>query len=408
MMGQRTPRRDASSSAYPRGIVALALNHAANDMYMGFLPALLPLIVQRLDLSLTRAGLLVSIVSVTSQFTQPVFGYLSDRVGRRDLVIAGPLVTALSMAWLGRLGRFDLIAIAVICGGLGTAAFHPQGAALVGRIAGRRAGAAMAVFTAGGNLGYGIGPVLVIAVTDRFGVENSWLTLPLGLAATGFLVAALPTPVEAPREAAGGAVGVEARRWLAPLAVLYCVVMLRAAAATMFTTFAPLLIVRRGEALMLGGWTLLGFLLAGAVGGIVGGPLSDRYGRRSVTVIGMLLAGPALLLFLHSGGMLAAAMLVAAGLCIFSALPVNIVMAQELLPGRASMASGIVMGLAWGIGGLGTTALGVVADRFSAAMGPAAGLERAMDLIAVLPLAAALLALALPETRPTSDEAASR
>lgn len=407
-MDQPTPRRDRTANAYPRGLVALALNHAANDMYMGFLPALLPLIVQRLDLSLTRAGLLVSIVSLTSQVTQPVFGYLSDRVGRRDLVIAGPLVTALSMAWLGRLGSYNLLAIAVICGGIGTAAFHPQGAALVGRIAGRRAGAAMAVFTAGGNLGYGIGPVLVIAVTDRFGVENSWLTLPLGLAATGFLIAALPRSVGTHRPAPHAAGGPDGRPWLAPLVVLFSVVMLRAVAVTLFTTFAPLLIARRGEALMLGGWTLLGFLLAGGVGGIVGGPLSDRYGRRSVTVVGMLLAGPALFFFLHSGGVLAAAMLLATGFCVFSALPVNIVMAQELLPGRASTASGIVMGLAWGIGGLSTTGLGVIADRLSATMGPLAGLARAMDIIALVPLAAALLALALPETRPRPGDAGVR
>ena len=383
-----------------RGITALALAHGANDMYVGFLPALLPLVVDRLGLSYRGAGLLVSILVVTSQLSQPLLGFVGDRVGRRALAIAGPLLTTLAMSWLGLLGTYELLVVALILAGAGTAVFHPQGAALVGGMAGRQSGAAMAVFTAGGSVGYGIGPVLVVALVGWLGLGATWLTMPIGLLVVGYLAVAVPRGAGAPQAAGSAAAAPLRRRWLAPLVMLYMVVMLRAAAATLFTTFVPLLLNQRGEALMLGGWTLLGFSLAGAAGGLIGGRLSETIGRRAVTVTGLALAAPALYLFVHASGVAAVALLLVAGACLLSALPVNIVMAQELVPRHASTVSGVVMGFAWEMGGLAAPGLGALADHWGLAMGELAGLTRAMDLIPLLPLAGAALALALPETRP--------
>ncbi len=390
-----------------RGIAALALAHGANDMYVGFLPALLPLVVDRLGLSYRGAGVLVSILVVVSQLSQPLFGFLGDRVGRRALAIAGPLLTALSMSWLGLLGTYELLVVALIVAGAGTAVFHPQGAALVGGMARRQSGAAMAVFTAGGSVGYGIGPVLVVALVGWLGLGATWLTMPIGLLVVGYLAVAVPRAARTPQDEASAAAAPPRRRWLAPLIMLYMVVMLRAAAATLFTTFVPLLLKRRGEALMLGGWALLGFSLAGAAGGLIGGRLSETIGRRAVTVAGLALAAPALYLFVHASGFAAAALLLVAGACLLSALPVNIVMAQELVPRHASTVSGFVMGFAWGMGGLAAPGLGALADHWGLTLGELAGLTRAMDLIPLLPLAGALLALALPETRPGRASAAA-
>lgn len=402
-MIRNTPETRANHPSPWQGVAALALNHGANDMYMAFLPALLPLIVARLDLSYRSAGLLVSIVTLTSQLSQPLFGLLGDRVGRRALAVAAPVMTALFMSWLGLLNSYDLLLIALILGGAGTAAFHPQGAALTSAVVRRGTGVAMAVFTAGGNLGYGAGSVLVTVLVSRLGMERTWLTLPIGVAAAAFLIAAVPRSVDSAGAPPASAAGRAARRWLAPLIVLYLVVMLRGATVTAFTTFVPILIERRGLALVLGGWALFGFSLAGAVGGVVGGRLSDRVGRKMVTVVGLGLAAPLLYLFLRADGFAAAALLLLTGTCVFSALPTNIVMAQELLPRHASMVSGVVMRFAWGIGGLATTGVGALADTWALSFGGLGGLERAMDLIAVMPLAAAVLALALPETRHGGD-----
>ncbi len=167
---------------------------------MGFLPALLPLMVERLGLSLALAGGLVSIVNLASQLTQPVLGHFADRIGRRVLVLVGPLVTTFAMASLGLMTSYEMLLVALLLGSFGNSAFHPQAAALTGKIGGRRSGTAMAIFAAGGNIGYGLGPVLVISIARHFGGQYAWLTIPIGIAAVIFVAAAVPTSVDMPAE----------------------------------------------------------------------------------------------------------------------------------------------------------------------------------------------------------------
>ncbi len=373
-------------------------------MYVGFLPALLPVIVDRLGLSYQGAGLVVSVVILTSQLSQPAFGIAGDRLGRRWLAVGGPLLTTVSMSWLGVVNSYELLLVVLILGSLGTAAHHPAGAALVSAVAERRDSVAMAVFTAGGSVGFGLGAYVVAALAVRLGTEGTLLTMPIGLAAVTFLAIAVPRSVERTGRSGEGGAGRPNRRWWARLTTLYLVVMLRAAAATMFTTFVPILLRRRGESLVLGGSMVLWFTLAGAVGGVLGSRAAERIGRRAVTVAGLAISAPALYLFLHTDGLLRVALLLVCGACIFSALPLNIVMAQRLAPRHASTVSGLVMGFAWGIGGLSTTGLGALADHWAASMGAVAGLARAMDLMPLVPLAAAAVACALPRASARASE----
>jgi FSR family fosmidomycin resistance protein-like MFS transporter len=371
-------------------------------MYMGFLPALLPVIALSLGLDYKAVGLLVSIVTLFSQLSQPLFGWLGDLLGRRSLAIIAPAITALSLSFIGLANSYGLLLALLIIGSAGTAAFHPQGAALTGALARRRAGVAMAVFTAGGNVGFGLGAVLIAVVVAALGPARTWITMPVGLTAAVFLTLAVPPTVESPETRSAERAAALRAGWLAPLLILYGVVMLRAATATMFMTFVPMLIDRRGETLLLGGYALFGFSLAGAAGGFVGGRLSELVGRRGITVAGFALTAPALYFFLHADGVLSAVLVFLTGACLFSALPINIVMAQELLPRHASTVSGLIMGFAWGIGGLGATGLGALADHWSVSMGELSGLARALDLIPLVCLAAAALALALPGGTPAA------
>lgn len=389
-------------------MAALGFSHGATDMYMGFLPALLPLLIVRLDLDYKEAGLLVSTVTMVSQLSQPAFGWLGDRVGPRRIAIAAPALTALSISWLGVVGSYEALLAVLILGCIGTAAFHPQGAALVTAVAGRGSSVAMAVFTAGGSLGFGIGSVLIAWVVSHLGTGSTWLTMPVGLAAVAYLAVTVPRSIESPERRAAASAQPPVPRWLGPLIVLWFVVMLRAATATMFTTFVPVLIEQRGESLVMGGWALFGFSIAGAVGGFLGSNLAGRFGGRAVSIGGFAVAAPAIYFFLHTGGLVAATLLLITGVCVFFALPVNIVMAHELLPGRASTVSGVVMGFAWGIGGLGTTALGALADFWTPTMGELPGLARAMDLIPLAPLAGAVLAAGLPSLRGKQPPAGTR
>lgn len=387
-----------------RGVAALSFGHGANDLYMGFLPALLPAIIATLGLDYKGAGALVSTVTLTSQLSQPALGFLGDRMSRRNLAVIAPALTAAAMSCLGWVHSYRSLVVLLIIGSMASSLFHPHGAALVNMVARARGSVAMSLFTAGGNIGFGLGSLLAAAVVSHLGFGSIWITVPVGFGAAAFLVSAIPRAAERHDRARHATMGAPPSRWRVWLVVLFLVVMLRAATATAFTTFVPVLMERRGEALLLGGWAIFGFSIAGAVGGFLAGRWSEAVGRRAITVAGFLLTAPAFYLFLHSSGALSALLLFLTGACLFSALPINIVTGQELVPRHASTVSGIIMGAAWGIGGLGATALGAIADHWAVGLGDVTGLTRALELAPLAALAAAALSLALPDRAPTATE----
>ncbi|MFC2106579.1 MFS transporter, partial [Candidatus Bipolaricaulota bacterium] len=163
--------------------------------------------------------------------------------------------------------------------------------------------------------------------------------------------------------------------------LLWAVIVVRAASVTAFASFLAVLVVQRGGSTLAGGGAISAFLLTGAVGSFFAGNLSDRWGRKIVLLGSMLLATPAYLLFLHGPTTMLLPAIAAAGLFALSATPVGVVAAQECLPGRTGLVSGLVMGLAWGMGGLALTPIGWLADMF--------GLITVMSFVAVLPLVGA-------------------
>lgn len=383
-------------------MAALSFGHGANDLYMGFLPALLPAIIISLGLDYRGAGALVSTVTLTSQLSQPALGFLGDRLNRRLFAALAPALTAVAMSCLGLVHSYRSLALLLITGSMASSMFHPHAAALTSMVARARGSLAMAIFTSGGSIGYGLGSVLAALVVSSLGLGRIWLTLPVGFAAGALILSAIPRRAESDDRARPAAQNARSDRWRAELCALFLVVMLRAAAATAFTSFVPVLIARRGEALVVGGWALFGFQAAGAFGGFLGGRWSEVIGRRLVNVVGFVLTAPAFYLFLHSEGVLSAALLFVTGASLFSALPINIVMGQELVPRHASTVSGLVMGAAWGIGGLAATAVGALADHWAAPLGDVAALARALELIPLAAVLAAFLSLALSERRPNA------
>jgi FSR family fosmidomycin resistance protein-like MFS transporter len=165
---------------------------------------------------------------------------------------------------------------------------------------------------------------------------------------------------------------------------------LRSVIISAYQTFLPLLLQQRGGSIVAGGWAVFLFGGVGALGGISGGTLSDRYGRRRILALSLILGVPMLYAFIRTSGPLAYVFLAAGGISIYLSAAVTIVMAQELLPHRASVASSIVMGLAWGTAGLSLTAVGAAAD--------VVGLEGALTWTLTLAVGA-LIAIARLPTR---------
>jgi len=369
------PRRERFRDA--RALWAATFAHFLNDFYVAFLAPLLPLVVARFALSLALAGLLATVLTTSAAMSQPLFGVIADRLQHRIFVVLGPALTVVAMGLMGLAPTYGLLVALLLAAGTGTASFHPQGASTAGEASGRRRGTGLSVFVAGGELGYALGPLLIALAVAAWGLGATWLVAVPGVAACAGLWRWIPRRRELPPRPEGNTFRDDLRAALGPLALLWFIVVLRSIVITAYQTFLPLLLHARGGSIVAGGAAVFLFGGVGAIGGVSGGMLSDRIGRRRTV---------------RTPGPWAYALLAAGGVAIYLSAAVTVVMAQELLPHRASVASSIVMGLAWGTAGLSLTGVGALAD--------AIGLERALTWILALAIVALAAVGFLPATPP--------
>lgn len=394
---------DASMTSLPPGdlsrevrkvrLAVLTLGHLVADAYLGMVPALLPFFVDRLGISLVLAGALVTISSMGASLSQPIFGYLSDRTPGRIFVSIGPALSAVGICALAFAPTYATIAGCILVGALGNAFFHPQGAAIAAETVGtRRRGLATSFFSAGGIIGFGTAPLFIVWFVGHWQIERMWALAGVGLL-TGVLVWFYGGRTSGESGAAATArlrSGLE-QAWKG-LGILLVMVTFRSAAIIVMGTFTPLLMKSRGLPPSAGAMALFVFICAGGVSMMIGGHLSDRFGRRRVTAAMLMCSAPMLYAFLHTDGALAMVFLALAGATLSGASSVNIVQAQELLPEGTGLASSVTMGLCWGLGSLFNLFVGSVAD--------AHGIAYALHVAVVLAFLAGLTALVPMRRRP--------
>ena len=387
-MKKKAVRSDPSPS-HPDGeefqwkpLAVLASAHLITDAYNNFLPPLLPLLIQKMDLSLTLAGSLITIRAIASFFTQPAVGYISDRTGMSLFVLFGPLVTGIFIGLLGIAPSYWFLAICLILAGIGHSALHPQGAAMIGDIGRRRAGFFMSVWMIGGTSGMAVGPLIVTVVVSIFGLPGTVYTIVLAVVITIFLVRLAPTP---PLRNAGEAYSLRTHLFpkMKSLALLWFLVVIRSATGMSFLNFLSVLLVQKGLPLLTSGFAVSLFTGGGALGGFLGGTLSDFVGRKKVMLASFFLSPVVLLLFLKSQGILSLVLLIIGGICMWATTPVLIVAAQEIAPESRTLVTSMMMGLGWGAGAILVTVTGLLGDTI--------GLERALQLILILPLIGVVL-----------------
>ncbi len=373
----------------PLGVVSAA--HFMVDAYSNMYAPLLPLLMPRLGMSLQAAGTLMMVFQGAASLSQLGFGRLADRGHARVLLIAGPLVSAVVLSLMGLVENQTTLAAVLVLGGLGVAAFHPPGA-MVAHTAGRtRPGSAMSVFVTSGSVGFALSPLLVANAAGRWGLGATvWFLLP-GVVCALLFARAVPALPLAPHRPHGG--GLRALRPHARnLTLLYLLVVLRTVVSLSFATFVPVLLTRQGMHVGEAGSAMALYLFMSAVGGFWGGRLSDSFGPRRVIVWSLLLATPFLLVAPQTQGWTFAALLAVGGLFLQSTLPVNVSFGQALAPHSAATVSSLMMGVAWGSGGLLVPVTGMLAD--------AIGLSMTLTLLAVVPLVAAAIATQLPPAPP--------
>jgi FSR family fosmidomycin resistance protein-like MFS transporter len=373
----------------------LALGHLVVDMNQGALAPLLPFLKGVFGLSYAASGAILLVSSLTSSLVQPIFGYLADRAPRRWLLPWSVVLASTGVALAGLAPSYWVLLALVLVSGLGVAAYHPEGYRTANQVAGDRKATGLSLFSIGGNIGIALGPPMVTFLVPRFGLPGTLGLLGPGLLVAALIAAVLPTLIAAPAQGTVARASREGGRDMrGAMALLIGVVTVRAWTQLGLVTYVPFLYVDvLGQDPRVVGPLLFLFLGAGAVGTLTGGPLADRWGPRRYLVATFVLSAPLIALFLwRPGGWLAAAALASAGFVLVSSFSVTVALGQAYLPRHLGMAAGLIVGLAIGTGGLGVTLLGWIADHW--------GLDAALHLVAVLPLAGLVTALCLPEPRP--------
>jgi len=381
-------------------LAMLSYGHFATDLSQGVVPALLPVFRNQYHLSYTDVGLIVLLANMSSSVVQPAFGVLSDRINQRLLMPMGALLASVGIALSVFANSYAIMVSMVFVSGLGVAAFHPEGYKFAGLASGIKRATGMSYFSVGGNLGFGLGPAIASVAFALFGAKGMGFVVLVSIPAAVMLWR-LSAPKERRRlEEEWRAVGAPGRRRASAsgaiprgamiiIGLLIVFVILRSWVQSGEANLIPLFFTGvRHTDLNYAGVLASVFLASGAAGTLIGGPVADRWGYRPVLIMSTAVMPPLLWLLPRAEGMWVFVIAIAAGMAVVSTFAVVMVMAQVLIPERIGLISGLVIGFAVGTGGIGVTALGAIADHW--------GLARALDLVAVLPLAGVAIALILP------------
>jgi len=369
--------------------------HFMVDGYGNIYAPLLPLLIPKLHLSLAAAGTLTMLYQLSASVAQVGFGHIADRWHPRVLVMSGPVIAVGILSLVGIAPNVGTLAVILIAGGLGGAAFHPPAAALAHRLGGDHRGLAMSVHITGGTLGFALGPLLFAPAAQHLGLEWTPLLAIPGLMVIAFFLTRVP-PIPLHRENNAGFRAL--RPYARPLSLLYVIVLLRTLASLAFATFVPVMLTRRGLSVSEAGAVVAFYLFASGIGGFLGGPAADRYGPRFVIAWSLALSTPFLVAAPLLSGWPFVVVLGIGGFFLQSTLPVNVVFGQALAPVSAATVSSLMMGFAWGMGGFSVPLAGWFADLY--------GIERTLFGLAFVPLLAAAVAMLLPARAPNDPRAA--
>ena len=367
-------------------ILLMFLGHIWVDTSQGILPILLPKLKEALALNYFEVGVVVTVLNLTSSVIQPIFGFISDKIRTGWFVPVGILWTACMMGLLGWAPNYLSVILLVGFAGLGTAAFHPRAMMVVNLASGSRKGLGAAIFGTGGNIGFALGPMVGGLLVLGFGLHAT-----IGLVGPGALMALAiffcpgdflqrETPTKGKTKSSDG--NLQSVLW-GSLILTCLVVTLRSWVYTSFITYLPMFLQEQGLPLKTGSLMLTVFLAGGAAAGLYGGHLSDRVGRRRVIVMSMLLYPIFMSLMILSTGPIHWILAAASGAALLSSFSVTIVLAQEILPGNLGLASGLILGLGFGMGGLGAAVSGWIADMV--------GLYKMAWVLALMPLLGSLI-----------------
>jgi MFS transporter, FSR family, fosmidomycin resistance protein len=394
------PSEAKASAAGPAYVVlgGISLSHFLNDTMQSLIPSVYPILKASYALDFTQIGLITLAFQFTASLLQPLIGYFTDKKAQPFSLSIGMGFTFFGLLLLSVAQHYNVILIAAALVGLGSAVFHPESARIARLASGGRYGFAQSVFQVGGSFGTSMGPLLAALIVVPFGQTSiAWFSSIAFLAIVILWrigrwykpqITAKKTVPRAHPDAPSS------RRVMTALVVLVALLFSKQLYVSGLSSYYIFYLIDKfGVSTQAAQFYLFIFLASNAVGAFFGGPLGDRFGRKYVIWFSILGALPFTLALPHAGLFASAVLTVFIGFIISSASSSIIVFAQELMPHRFGMISGLFFGFAFGFGGLGAALLGRVADH--------AGIAFVYQVCAFLP-AIGLLAVFLPKLPKTA------
>lgn len=350
----------------------ISFSHLINDLLQGLLPSLYPLFGEKYGLNFTQIGLITFAFQFTASILQPIIGNYTDKFPKPYSQVIGMLISCLGVFLLSMANSFNWLIICAILIGIGSAIFHPESGRIANLASGGKLGLAQSIFQTGGNLGSALAPLAVALIVIPHTQKNIiWFTIVavLGLVFLTKIASWFKDYLETAllkNKITKSTHNIDKRKVKLALIILLVIVFSKFIYSASLSSYYIFYIINKFNlTIQEAQFHMFIYLFAYMLGTIIGGPLGDKFGRNQIIWFSVFGATPFALLLPYANLFYTDVLMIIIGLIMSSAFPAIIVYAQELIPQKVGMISGLFYGFAFGMAAIGSALLGILADYTS-------------------------------------------